>query len=217
MFLGAENVPILSQNNIVIDVNKETCVASGSGSKNGEDCSIAVEEIQDVYVEPLDSTERKIEEVFPLSIADRKHIDPKESQDLKMQEKEAGVVSCDAENKNDASVTVAAIDSCVASGIIEKGSGSNPSVSRKKLLVLDLNGLLANIVSSFPGCKADRVIGRRASEFLTSIVVSPYQFYLINDSLVSLFMLVFKRPFYEDFLNFCFEKFEVGIWSSRTQ
>ncbi|XP_020234923.1 ubiquitin-like domain-containing CTD phosphatase 1 isoform X3 [Cajanus cajan] len=28
---------------------------------------------------------------------------------------------------------------------------------------------------------------------------------------------VFKRPFYLEFLNFCLEKFEVGVWSSRTK
>ncbi|KAJ4877816.1 hypothetical protein Rs2_42834 [Raphanus sativus] len=66
---------------------------------------------------------------------------------------------------------------------------SNPSsVSRRKLLVLDLNGLLADIASPLAGCKADINIGRRA---------------------------IFKRPFCEDFLKFCFDKFEVGIWSSR--
>ncbi|VVB01584.1 unnamed protein product [Arabis nemorensis] len=190
---SSQNVPVLSQNKTVVDVNKETCVASGSGSQKGEDCSIVVEEEHVVCVEPLDSTERKIEQVSALSITDGKHIDPKESQDLEMQEKEAGVVLCDGantENEIDASVTVAATvkdDSCVR---IDEGNRSNPSVSRKKLLVLDLNGLLANIVSSFPGCKADIVIGRRA---------------------------IYKRPFYEEFLEFCFEKFEVGVWSSRTQ
>ena len=48
---------------------------------------------------------------------------------------------------------------------------SNPSVSRrKKLLVLDLNGLLADIVSPLADCKADINIGRRASESQRSFV-----------------------------------------------
>ncbi|KAG2311410.1 hypothetical protein Bca52824_022967 [Brassica carinata] len=53
---------------------------------------------------------------------------------------------------------------------------SNHLVSRKKLLVLDLNGLLADI-------------GFRQT--------------------------IHKRPSCEDFLNFCFDKFEVGVWSSK--
>lgn len=48
---------------------------------------------------------------------------------------------------------------------------------KKTLLVLDLNGLLADI-------------SKRA---------------------------VYKRPFCDDFLRFCFERFEVGIWTSRTR
>ncbi|OVA01145.1 NLI interacting factor [Macleaya cordata] len=48
---------------------------------------------------------------------------------------------------------------------------------RRKLLVLDLNGLLVDI-------------GKRS---------------------------FFKRPFCDDFLQFCFEKFNVGVWSSRTK
>ncbi|XP_044467887.1 ubiquitin-like domain-containing CTD phosphatase 1 [Mangifera indica] len=62
---------------------------------------------------------------------------------------------------------------------------------RKKLLVLDLNGLLADIVSPPPkNWKADINISKRA---------------------------VFKRPFCIDFLRFCFERFEVGVWSSRSK
>lgn len=46
-------------------------------------------------------------------------------------------------------------------------SSVGPSIVRlkKKLLILDLNGLLVDIVSSPPKCrKADTTIGRRASE-----------------------------------------------------
>ncbi|KAL5582132.1 hypothetical protein UlMin_014574 [Ulmus minor] len=65
------------------------------------------------------------------------------------------------------------------------------SCSRRKLLVLDINGLLADIVSPPPKeQKADINISRRA---------------------------VFKRPSYSDFLKFCFKRFEVGIWSSRSE
>ncbi|KAE8652437.1 uncharacterized protein LOC101219396 [Cucumis sativus] len=62
--------------------------------------------------------------------------------------------------------------------------------SKKKLLILDVNGLLVDFVPYFPdGYTPDFVISRKA---------------------------VFKRPFCDDFLQFCFERFEVGIWSSRT-
>ncbi|XP_055827435.1 uncharacterized protein LOC129895710 [Solanum dulcamara] len=63
--------------------------------------------------------------------------------------------------------------------------------SNKKLLVLDLNGLLADIVplQHVPyGFKVDTIVPGKA---------------------------VFKRPFNDDFLQFCLEKFNVGVWSSR--
>ncbi|KAI6679018.1 hypothetical protein NL676_039814 [Syzygium grande] len=63
--------------------------------------------------------------------------------------------------------------------------------SKKKLLILDLNGLLADIGPHFDyRCKPDLMVSRKA---------------------------VFKRPFVDDFLQFCFEKFAVGVWSSRTK
>ncbi|WCJ34385.1 Haloacid dehalogenase-like hydrolase (HAD) superfamily protein [Euphorbia peplus] len=64
---------------------------------------------------------------------------------------------------------------------------------KKKLLVLDLNGLLcyracAHKIETIPKYRvADAVHGN---------------------------ILVYKRPHCEDFLNFCFERFEVAIWSS---
>ncbi|XP_022738410.1 ABC transporter F family member 4-like isoform X2 [Durio zibethinus] len=59
---------------------------------------------------------------------------------------------------------------------------------KKKLLVLDLNGILVDVVQN-PG------------EFQPDIKVAGKG--------------VFKRPFCGDFLNFCFRTFNVGIWSSR--
>ncbi|KAK0583810.1 hypothetical protein LWI29_003383 [Acer saccharum] len=62
---------------------------------------------------------------------------------------------------------------------------------RKKLLILDLNGLLADIVSRPPkDRKADKKIANCG---------------------------VFLRPFCLDFLWFCFERFEVAVWSSRKE
>ncbi|XP_026385305.1 uncharacterized protein LOC113280912 [Papaver somniferum] len=90
-------------------------------------------------------------------------------------------------------------------GLMEEGTGhavlmgnipSSPvrtsfSCTRKKLLVLDLNGILVDIVSNVPdGYKADMFIARKA---------------------------LFKRPFCDDFLKFLFQNFNVGVWSSRTK
>ncbi|KAJ0535530.1 putative protein-serine/threonine phosphatase [Helianthus annuus] len=59
----------------------------------------------------------------------------------------------------------------------------------KKLIILDVNGLLADVLTERPkDIVADKYIPRRA---------------------------IFKRPYLDDFLCFCFERFEVGIWSSR--
>ncbi|XP_042399731.1 uncharacterized protein LOC121989633 isoform X6 [Zingiber officinale] len=59
--------------------------------------------------------------------------------------------------------------------------------SRKKLIVLDLNGLLADINRGNARTAHKRVGGKS----------------------------VFKRPFCDNFLKFCFERFNVGVWSSR--
>ncbi|KAL8251195.1 hypothetical protein R6Q59_034888 [Mikania micrantha] len=60
----------------------------------------------------------------------------------------------------------------------------------KKLLIFDVNGLLADVVSPQPkGVRAD--------------------YYMLGGK------AVFKRPYLDDFLCFCFERFNVGIWSSR--
>ncbi|XP_068655049.1 uncharacterized protein [Aristolochia californica] len=59
----------------------------------------------------------------------------------------------------------------------------------RKLLILDLNGLLVDIVASVPvGRKPDKRMNHKA---------------------------VFKRPFCDDFLKFCFDRFDMAVWSSR--
>ncbi|XP_059299848.1 uncharacterized protein LOC132052361 isoform X1 [Lycium ferocissimum] len=63
--------------------------------------------------------------------------------------------------------------------------------SSKKLLVLDVNGLLADIVPL------------------------RYVPYSLEASIIVSGKAVFKRPFHDDFLQFCFERFHVGVWSSR--
>lgn len=62
---------------------------------------------------------------------------------------------------------------------------------RKKLLVLDVNGLIVDIVAHpDEKYKPDTIIGRKA---------------------------VYKRPYCDEFLKFCFERFNVGVWTSRTR
>nr|XP_043635805.1 uncharacterized protein LOC122606965 [Erigeron canadensis] len=75
--------------------------------------------------------------------------------------------------------------------ILGSSEENGHSHSRKKLLVLDINGLLVDIVlDPDEGYKADTTIGPKA---------------------------VFKRPYCDEFLKFCFEKFNVGVWTSRTR
>ncbi|KAJ1442515.1 HAD-like superfamily [Sesbania bispinosa] len=69
--------------------------------------------------------------------------------------------------------------------------GAKVQVMKKKLLVLDINGLLAHIVYANHGeyhRHPDAIRGKNA---------------------------IFMRPFVTEFLEFCFDKFDVGIWSSR--
>ncbi|KAK6129148.1 hypothetical protein DH2020_037126 [Rehmannia glutinosa] len=77
-----------------------------------------------------------------------------------------------------------------------KDSGLCPLIApiasiKRKLLVLDVNGLLANIVMPAPkDCRGDTHILGRA---------------------------IFKRPFCDDFLKFCFQNFDVGDMFHSTQ
>ncbi|KAH6781679.1 Haloacid dehalogenase-like hydrolase superfamily protein [Perilla frutescens var. frutescens] len=65
------------------------------------------------------------------------------------------------------------------------------SCKQKKLLVLDVNGLLLDISSYIP-----------------------YDYHAYD---IIMKKAVFRRPHCADFLNFCFEKFNVGFWTSRTK
>lgn len=76
-----------------------------------------------------------------------------------------------------------------SSKVSNEDNGDSPS--RKKLLVLDVNGLLVDIVADpDESYKADTWIGSKA---------------------------VFKRPYCDEFIKFCFERFSVGVWTSRTR
>ncbi|KAG8388771.1 hypothetical protein BUALT_Bualt02G0159900 [Buddleja alternifolia] len=85
---------------------------------------------------------------------------------------------------------------CFASQVVNESESVNVDrgfsvCMRKKLLVLDVNGLLIDICSYVPyDYDWDDIILKKA---------------------------VFKRPYCDDFLKFCFERFNVGIWSSKTK
>ncbi|CAD6214561.1 unnamed protein product [Miscanthus lutarioriparius] len=67
--------------------------------------------------------------------------------------------------------------------------GKSLGFPKKKLLILDLNGLLVDINEDYHNAHmADAKVRRK---------------------------LVFRRPYCDDFLNFCALNFELGIWSSR--
>ncbi|CAH9118755.1 unnamed protein product [Cuscuta epithymum] len=92
---------------------------------------------------------------------------------------------------------ISAAESCIDQNNLSSGlevTMESMDVGRRlkrKLLILDLNGLLADIIMPPPkDIKPDTSFLRRA---------------------------VFKRPFCDDFLKFCFERFDVAIWSSRTK
>ncbi|MED6196807.1 hypothetical protein PIB30_050779 [Stylosanthes scabra] len=69
------------------------------------------------------------------------------------------------------------------------------SNSKNKLLILDMNGLLADFVKKVPQ-------GSRTPDF---------NIYGGRKGSTK----VFKRPFCDDFLQFCLDRFHVGVWSSR--
>jgi DEAD/DEAH box helicase/NLI interacting factor-like phosphatase len=95
--------------------------------------------------------------------------------------------------------------------------------AKKKLLVLDINGILADIVmlNSGHSQKAHfKIKGKSGKYFLYTFFCKIWKkianlFMENNGMLISSFAPVFKRPFCDDFLEFCFKNFEVGIWSSR--
>lgn len=91
---------------------------------------------------------------------------------------------------------------------------------QKKLLILCLGGLLVNRVhlkdkATVRGLRPDLVYGK----FLGNQSPSPPILFCFCFCLFlsSHFLTVFKRPFCTDFLKFCFERFEVALWSSARE
>ncbi|RLN35435.1 uncharacterized protein C2845_PM03G18020 [Panicum miliaceum] len=85
-----------------------------------------------------------------------------------------------------------------ASKVQDMGSprGSPIREQRKKLLILDLNGLLADINQDYHNSHLSHGKVRGKLDLLGVLTV-------------------FKRPYCDDFLRFCIRNFELGIWSSR--
>jgi len=160
---------------------------------NEEVCLLDMEDKKETCVD-VESNERKKEEVSVSSLVDRKHVVSGDENVEKKEEgsvisavtssdevpvvknNDSCVVSGDETvEKNEEGSVISAVmssdevsvvennDSCVVFGGI---SGVNSLVLRKKLLVLDLNGLLADIVTPLKDVPADINIGRRASKFL---------------------------------------------------
>ncbi|WVZ21336.1 hypothetical protein V8G54_008658 [Vigna mungo] len=77
---------------------------------------------------------------------------------------------------------------------LDRSGLGNP---KKKLLILDVNGLLADFVSIYD--TRTRYRREREPDFILKG------------------RKVYKRPFCEDFLQFCFDRFHVGVWSSRAK
>lgn len=95
------------------------------------------------------------------------------------------------------------------------------SPGKKKLLVLDINGLLADINSDYSCTEyADfKISGKLGNNIILyySKIQEKTIFRIDVECFFFLVVSVFKRPFCADFLNFCFANFEIGVWSSRTK
>ncbi|CAD5324522.1 unnamed protein product [Arabidopsis thaliana] len=178
---------------------------------NEEVCLLDMEDKKETCVE-VESNERKKEEVSVSSLVDRKHVVSGDENVEKKEEvvknndscvvsgeetieknKEGSVIS--AVTSNDEVPVVKNNDSCVVSGdeTIEKneeGSVISAVMSSDEVSVVENNDSCVVFGGIRGDVPADINIGRRA---------------------------IFKRPFCDEFLRFCFDKFEVGIWSSRKQ
>lgn len=126
------------------------------------------------------------------------------------------LVACDATNDNISAVLEKHSLSQISNSSNERDT---TSLSKKKLLILDVNGLLVDFVPYSPdGYTPDIVISRKAGErkHILDATSTFMHFKLLIYMAIFYLFSVFKRPFCDDFLRFCFERFEVGIWSSRT-
>lgn len=95
-------------------------------------------------------------------------------------------------------------------------------VPKKKLLILCLGGLLCHRVCLKRGrnygyVKTNRRPDTAYGSFEGKVVINLQCFFSFVLTRYILFWSVYKRPFCDDFVKFCFERFEVGIWSSARE
>lgn len=113
------------------------------------------------------------------------------------------------------------------SSILDKLS-LGPDKKKKKLLILSPNGLLLHRVhmqnlrrkpeNRSPDATCGPNLGNINISMLFPIWLQVYNvlcFILVFFSVCCL--LVYKRPFVGEFMKFCLERFEVGIWSSANE
>ncbi|KAG8384603.1 hypothetical protein BUALT_Bualt04G0135000 [Buddleja alternifolia] len=144
-------------------------------------------------------------EFFPSEIRHSPHSKQTVGKNFKFENGLSGINSemvvnqgnCSAEGSLAFSTCIDEVTTHLSSSVVKEAACEScpriaPVVSiKRKLLVLDVNGLLAYIVMPAPKeCRGDTHILGRA---------------------------IFKRPFCDDFLKFCFQNFDVGIWSSRSK
>lgn len=105
------------------------------------------------------------------------------------------------------------------SSILDKLS-LGPEKKKKKLLILSPNGLLLyrvhvqNLRRKPENRSPDATCGPNLGNIT-------FQFYLVTNIRCFMFLFlifsVYKRPFAGEFMKFCLERFEVGIWSSANE
>ncbi|CAL9226891.1 unnamed protein product [Arabidopsis halleri] len=148
--------------------------------------SLGAEGVSKVEVKTKESKRKK-------NSLDHKTDDMEEKDDVSLPSKDAEP-DFDREKLETSLSSSVLIQNNVAQGVASSQTGDVPRCScagqhTRKLLVFDLNGILADIVQGFTG---------------------PF----VPDGKVS-YRSVFRRPFVSSFLDFCFERFHVAIWSSR--
>lgn len=169
----------------LLEEDSDHCLGNQTSSKNEdiEESNGIKSETNDAEVDLLVSGAMKKDELIRASSDDCK--------DTPLHHEEQNIASAadfSSEQGNDSE----GVDSQFPNGSLIVAPNTDVlSSGVKKLLVLDVNGLLVDISSYVPyHPDPDDIIHKKA---------------------------VFKRPYCDDFLSFCFERFNVGFWTSRTK
>lgn len=93
---------------------------------------------------------------------------------------------------------------------------------RKKLLVLCLGGLLVDRIRVLRGGgdatritrPPDAFVGNFKSTYQLSLIIL---FFSLNTYSYESYHTVYKRPFCDEFLRFCVQRFEVALWSGALE